>query len=440
MKRLREFIGVIFVGMVILVFSTEGFSTTEPPYYLKSGKPFVGQEITVLHHDCSHFLGTEKRTGEFEKLTGIKVKYVRTPFPTLYEKLATELVAGEHTIDVYDFACFWINELGRFMLPLDERIKADRVPADFPEGVKQMCIYEGRMAFMPLRSHATITFYRKDIFAELGLLPPDTFEDMVTAAKKVQENTDLAGLSLSYGMTSPTAMDNLKIWWPMIIGLGGDWFDAEMRPIFNNEIGMKATKRFVGFLLEDQICPVGAVGFTLYESVLSFQHGKSAMYMGLEWPCGGFMDPNVSPIVGKFGFSPFPRWENRKERGALISGHVWGIAKDSPRVDAAWEYLKWASSAPLQKAIAMAGESAQVNHTSGHLDEELNRKFNNLFKVKLEGLKQGRTFPLIPELSEVSSILSPAISAIATGKSLEDALSEAAAEIEKAMTRAGYYQ
>lgn len=431
------------VGVLLFMFATAGYSALEPPYYLKPGKPFAGQKINVLIQECEQFLGFQKPTAEFERLTGIKVNYVWSPWQTLHDKLIAEVITGAGQLDILEPTTSWIPEIYRFLESLDERIKADGVEMDFPQFIIDLSKdAEGKWISYPMRSDSQATFYRKDVFDELGLEAPDTWEDMVTVAKAVQANTDLAGVAMYYGVTSATSTGNIMIWATMLKGAGGDFFDAEWRPIFNNKIGVDATKRYVKeFLFEDQICPVGSVAFSEYEGMLSFQNGKSSMWLGLDDCYPRFIDPEISAVVGKFALTPIPKWKG-KERANFTMGNQFCINKASRRKDAAWEWIKWAGSAKNQKEVAMAGNNVALQHIKNLLDEELNQKYDNLFKLRMMAFEAGGifTWPLIPEWAEITSILSPAIADIATGMPVDVALNEAAKKVEQIMERGDYYK
>jgi len=435
----RKFGGMLIVGTMIFALSVVGYAQTEPPFYLKSDKPFAGEEINVLLHISDAFRAVEKRTSQFEKLTGIKVNYIWAPYPVLHEKLIAALIGGKGKYDVVNNVDTWISETANYTVNLQAMIDEDKSVQDYPEILLKMCSFEGKLLALPNRSHAQFIFYRKDIFNKLGLEAPDTWDDVVKAGKTIQQNTDLKGIAMYYGRVSPTAMHNFFIWYPMLRGLGGCIFDENMEPIFNNEIGVKATERYIGFMLKDKITPIGSVAFDEYGAALSFAHGKSAMWPNWEYAYPLFQDPERSTVVGKFGVAPLPKWKNKPRFSSVIT-HALSIPLGSRHKEAAWEYIKWASSAALQKELVLAGESIVVNRIANLVDPELNTKFNNLFKAKLESFRMGGSLPSMPEWAEISNVLSATISDIASGMPIKLALDKAVEDTRNIMKRAGYYK
>lgn len=48
--------------------------------------------------------------------------------------------------------------------------------------------YDGKLYALPMQAQALTMAYRKDVFDELGIKPPTTFDEMKTAAKKIQDS------------------------------------------------------------------------------------------------------------------------------------------------------------------------------------------------------------------------------------------------------------
>ena len=51
--------------------------------------------------------------------------------------------------------------------------------------------YDGKLYALPMQAQMYIMAYRKDVFDQVGLQPPKTFEEMKTAAKTIQEKAGI---------------------------------------------------------------------------------------------------------------------------------------------------------------------------------------------------------------------------------------------------------
>ncbi len=121
-----------------------------------------------------------------------------------------------------------------------------------------------------------------------------------------------------------------------------------------------------------------------------------------------------------------------------------GISSFSENQDASWEFIKWLSHPDNDKAVVLdnidpAISTVVASHLSTLADPEVNAANNGLHEAALPGLLNSRLMPLIPEWTEVSSILETAISDIALGADIQSTLDEAAAEVLGVMERANYF-
>ena len=62
--------------------------------------------------------------------------------------------------------------------------------------------YDGKLYALPMQAQMYIMAYRKDVFDQVGLQPPKTFEEMKTAAKTIQEKA-----GIKYPIALPVAGD-----------------------------------------------------------------------------------------------------------------------------------------------------------------------------------------------------------------------------------------
>lgn len=453
MTRKRGLLGfvllVILVAAAILIFSAAGkqepgaagpkaVGKTAPPYYLKPGQPYKGQTVNVLLIDAKQYVELDKMIPEFEKTTGIKVNRTWTAFPALHEKLVSELVGGGGGFDVITYNYSWRGMFAPFLEPLDERVKQDGFPIeDYSKGMLDGCSFKGVLYGLPVRPHVNILFYRKDIFNQLGLSAPDTVEDVVEAAKAIKTKTDLAGIAMMYGESNPTVYTGIEHWASLLWSMGGDFFDKNMKPVFNSPAAIESCRRWFDFFFKYNVTPAGAEGMNQEEALVSFYEGRSAMVWALDWTYENMIDPSISRVVGKFGVAPIPKFKG-KDRASYFIVMPWSIRKGSPVRDAAWEFLKWVGSAKVEKAIAMTNANFAIGHNSNLQDKDLNAKTDNLHLMRYEGLKNAKGIPFFPEWPECAATLVQAITSIGSGTDAKIALDEAAEKSEEILKKAGY--
>lgn len=415
-------------------------------YGLKPDKPYAGTQLKFLIC-CSavgQFAALIKRTQEeFTPMTGIEVVWDDTPWASFQEKMLIEGSSGSGTYDMVAWVDSWGQGIKPYLVPLDDRIAQDGIDlADYPPAYLAAGKGDdGAVYGLPLRGHAQVLFYRKDVFEQLGLEPPATWEELEAAATTIREQTELNPIPMYYKVG---AGQNLFIWLNMLWGSGGDIFDAEMRPIFNNEVGVQATQQYADYVKNNLTDP-SALTFDEGGATEEMTKGRAAMFVGWSWIYENFTNPEIAApeVLGNVGVVPAP-----SNGGEPVSyGYIWpmGIMQSSQNQDAAWEYLKWLSNRDVEKAVVTDKSSPATSnivavHLSNLADPEVNATSDGLHSVMGTMLETARTQPLLAEWPEVQTVLETALNEIAGGAEVKATLDKAQADVDAIMKRGGYYQ
>lgn len=415
---------------------------------LKANKPYDGTNLKFLIccNSAPQFYSLAEKTKQFTDLTGITVEWGSTPYSAFQEEIMKEGAGGNTTYDLVAWVDNWGPGLWNYTQPLDDYIKADNIDiTDFPQaylipGQNK----EGQQVGLPLRGHAYTLFYRKDIFDQLGLATPRTWADVEAAAKVIQEKTDLVGITPYYGLTGG---QNLFTWMAMLWSNGGDIFDKDWKPIFNNEAGLEATQRYVDWVNKLKIAPDATRAFGESEGQIEYAQGRAAMWLGWSWYYANFSNAKLSvpEVVKGTAFVPAPGWEGKGKPSTY--GYIWevGIFKDSKHKEAAWEYLKWMLNPQTEKWVVMdksdpKRDNVVATHYSVLKDPEVNAKHNNLQQTIATVLQDARALPMMPDWLQVQGILEVAINDVANGKPVKETLDLAAQDVESLLQRQGYYK
>jgi multiple sugar transport system substrate-binding protein len=420
-------------------------STNPEDYGLQPGKPYDGTQLNFLIccPTAGQFAALTKRTADFQAMTGISVTWDAGPYGAFQEKLLTEASTGSGTYDVVAWVDSWGEGLKQYLVPLNDRIAQDGIDmADFPPAYVQAASGpDGTVYGLPLRGHAQVLFYRKDVFEQLGLEPPTTWQEVVSSGKIIREQTELDPISMYYGVTGG---QNLFIWLNMLWSNGGDIFDAENRPVFNNEAGLEATQQYINLLTTENLANPGSVTFGETEANQEIGQGRAAMFVGWSWIYETFAttESAAPEVVGNIGVVPAPTLGNTP----ISYGYIWptGILQSSQNQDAAWEYIKWMTSQEVERAIALDKSDPSTNNIvvvrlSNLRDPEINASSDGLHEVMATMLETARTQPLIPEWPEVQSVLEVALNEMANGADVQATLDRAQQEVDEIMQRGGYY-
>ncbi|SMX50817.1 ABC transporter substrate-binding protein [Maliponia aquimaris] len=395
------------------------------------GKPYSGQTVNVLAVKSSQFEAHEARLEAFEEATGIDVVYDYVPFPNMKEALTTEMVAGGGDYDVVSVMDQWVPSLRMLLQPITEEVAAQGTDlGDFPKAHLRHGMLDGELVGLPVRGHVQLLFYRKDLFEAAGVTPPQTWEEMVTAAKALQGNGDVSGVALPYGKLNG---QNLMVWMNLLWGKGGDLFDADGTPIFNSDAGVAATDMYIGFLRNDEIAPAGSAVFVEQDAVNSFKQGNSAMLPVWWWVRSQLTDPEQSKLTAEqVGFTALPSVAGA-DRTTYTNTWIFGVTDGSDAKDAAAEFLGWLTDPALERDVLLdpALNEVVAVHMSNLRDPEVNARWGGMHQSAADALATAEGIDFGDNWPRIAEILETAISSLASGEMTDTraALDKAAAEI-----------
>jgi multiple sugar transport system substrate-binding protein len=439
----REFLSTSLALSSIVALPTNVFAQSVP-YGLKAGKPYNGVTLNVLAVVTPQFDGLMLRAKEFEDLTGIKTKWDFVPFASLQEKVASVGVAADGSYDVVNYLDSWGPANAYWFTRLDPLLKQDGVSMDrYPAAFRKAASFKGETTGMPLRSHAQLFFYRKDIFDELKLSAPKTWDDVIAAGKAIKAaNKGIEPLALYYH--NDGNRQNLFVWLNFLWASGAEVFTKDWKPGWTSAAALKATEDYIALHTKEKITNPASISYVEQDARVSFQQGKSAMIPMWWWAYSPMTDAKQSTLTPpQVAFSGMPSYNTKTVSYAISM--PFSISKYSKQQEASWEFLKWLSNPDLDKKNAVerkVGEKAitnnVVNHISSLKDPEVNAANANIQAAAWTSLENSDIMPQIPEWPEIGDFLSAAIAKAAAGGDVRALMTEAAEKSAAVLTRAGY--
>lgn len=176
----------------------------------------------------------------------------------------------------------------------------------FPESFRDMASYNGKQYFVPQAFQFNPIWYRKDIFEELKLSPPQTWEDLLTLCDKLHAAGYLPVTVSARGWPPPVAR------WFTILNLrlnGAEFHETVMQgKVAYTDSRIREVFQYWGQLFKHHAFSDTVTQTNYGQAVRELASGKAAMYNLGEWlfeswpadlndKLDFFMVPNIRPEI-----------------------------------------------------------------------------------------------------------------------------------------------
>lgn len=390
-------------------------------------KQFSGEQIDVLlsRHPWQEAL--EPMIPQFEALTGIDVNLRKLPEQQFLAKVPADLTAGTFQFDVFMTQVAqnpqyhksgWLEPIDQYMNDPDLTDAAWYDWDDFFSGAQAAATIGGTDFYnLAITAEAQILVYREDIFEELGLSVPTTFDEVTAAAATINEKTDINGITVRGGS---------GVWWPLLGAVeshGGSFLDEDQQPMLDDPGTIAGVEAYVQLA---EYAPAGVTNYDWDEINTAMLSGQAAMFLDASVVYPRLKDPSLSDLSEKFGVTGYPSGSV----GAHSDSHYWTISMAGSADDneAAWLFMQWATSAPVQRDLALAGILApRASAWEGdEIVEALGSQFIDAVKDSLAGAV---LYPAHENWTEMTDALKIEVQNAMTGsKSVQDAMTDAQAK------------
>lgn len=447
MKKSRMLLMVGWVVMALLLVSQTGFAVEWDKY--------KGTELNVMTVKQSYQTGLVNLAPEFEKMTGIKVKFDFVPWGNVKQLASVELSSKKTTYDVMflvgaDVQAYakanWLvsfSDMAKNAAITDQKMLA---LDDFFQGPLTMLSREGHIYGLPFFNATQNFYYNIEVFKANNITKvPETLDELIEVAAKIHTK-EMPAISMR------SAAGNYANMWTFLsamYGMGGRLFKDypnDMHPTINSPEIITAAKKYA--LLLQKYGPPGYGAILFQDNLANFQTERVAMSIEGTPLAGRILDPEKSKVVGKTGFAVVPF----KGPGGLFTpgaSQGYGIPSASKNKEAAWLFLQWALSSDIMKKIAQTTTFNAPTRNSVFNDPAFIKKYDydwgggsflDVFN-KTNALSPSWYIPAIPEFSEIDAIVGNALnSVIVKAKTAEEAFGEAQKQVDKVMRNAGYYK
>ena len=162
----------------------------------------------------------------------------------------------------------------------------------------QLIKIDGKIMAVAMMVNAQHLMYREDLFKELGIAPPATYDEVLAAAAKIKASGKVA---YPLGATMKPGFDIAQEFNNLFLGYGGTFVKADNTPNVKSEAGVKTLEMMKK--LSAYMDPEYLVSESTFVQK-QFQQGKIAMSNLWASRAGALDDPKESQFVGKIAMAP----------------------------------------------------------------------------------------------------------------------------------------
>jgi multiple sugar transport system substrate-binding protein len=369
---------------------------------------------------------------EFADKTGIKVNLNVIPYGRdAGIKLIASFIAGGEQYDVFLIDCIEVAQYAEagWVMPVDKWITPD-LEKEIVPFAKDGMMFKGHWYGLPYASEWKSFVYNDKMLKNADYTEfPKTWDDVVKYSQKLQDSGVVKyATAFSWAQKESLICDFVAI----AASFGGDFFDANLNPLFNKGGAVEALQWMVDSLYKYKIVDPASIMWTEDNVDAAMQSGDIAYQLSWGYPLVRLNDPDKSSILDQAKVGLMPSVDGKHPY--TVSGPMgWSISKGTKYPEEAWKFIEFIAGPEGSKVAAI-----QAGMFSGW-KSVLNDPEVQAGVPGLEDMAKQADYivnrPIVPWYHEFSIMLAEKLhEALTLKKSPQDALNEAIEETLKIKT------
>lgn len=407
---------------------------------------FDGVTIQAKLIGGQQYEGLYARIAEWEAATGAKVEVIsKKNHFELDREIKSDIATGQLGWCVGSNHSSFAPQYPGIYADLAGLLPKEEIDAFVPGNIASATL-GGKLVMLPrAQFDVSAMYYQKSLFEDednkakfkeaygYDLAPPETWAQVTDQAKFFTNPPDFFGTQYA---GKDEAINGR--FYEMLRAEGGEYLDADGRPAFNSEAGVRALQWFVD-LYAAKAVPAGVPNYLWDDLGQGFASGTVAL--NLDWPgwAGFFNDPASSKVAGNVGVLPPPKGSSGARTG--WSGfHGFSVTEDCATKEAAASLVWFLTNQDSQILESAAGPLPSRTAVWDHVlaeakDDPYRTEVLQAFMVASEG---AYAVPQTASWIEISNAVYPQLQAAILGdKTAQQALDDAAAEATQILEDAG---
>jgi multiple sugar transport system substrate-binding protein len=248
--------------------------------------------------------------------------------PGDYDKLASAALLTADVPDVFEYGNGPTLDMIKAGQVVDLTDTLGDAASQFSKPVLDAMTWEGKVYAIPQTVDMQMLFYRKSVLEKAGVAPPQTFGDLVAAAKAVTTK-DMGGF-FAGNDSGVAVLSNMLIW-----SAGREQINAEKTGIgFDDAAGYGALAAYAELRSSGGLLQSASADWFAGDPLVN---GETAM----QWT-GLWVLRDVQQALGDdFGVVPFPAIGAEGRQAVPFGAFAAAVAAKGKNVDAAKAFVKW---------------------------------------------------------------------------------------------------
>lgn len=315
--------------------------------------------------------------------------------------------------------------------PLDSYISKDSIKLDAYSGTAEQLKIKDKIYALPFRSDFWVLYYNKDIFDKAGIAYPTndmTWSQYEELAKKLASGE---GAKRVYGTHDHTWRSTVQL--PAVLDGKNTIIQKDysfLKPYYEMALRMQKDKT----MMEYGTLKTGSIH---YSGV--FENNQTAMLPMGSWFIGQLMaDKEKGTANMNWGIVKYPHADGVKPGTTIGTITSLGINSASSKKDAAWDFLKFFTSAEGAEVISKTGTLPAIKSDNVIKTITAQKGFptDDASKQALETIKTYLEMPVNSKSASIETILNEEHDLIMTGStSVDDGLKEMGKRVSEVLDK-----
>lgn len=308
----------------------------------------------------------------FTEQTGVGVNIEGLSYQALQNRLVNSFITRTSDADVVTVDQMWLSQYADngWIVPLTDYIRADAdtdIGDYLPEALYSLNTWRNDFWTLPVAAYAQGVMYNPDLLAQAGLDSPPS--DPAAAGDWTWERylanvAELQKVDGNYGtvVVGSQPVPIVHMFTQVAASYGARWFaqfpegDAwDFTPTMTSDANVAALTAYKA--LYDN-SPPESINYNWFDAGTRFSTGDIGMFFW--WTPyfylvknSGYMTGDPSAVRDTYQTALLPTLEAGGSNVVSLGGWSFGIPSSSDSQDEGWQFIKWASSAETQKAMAL---------------------------------------------------------------------------------------